>query len=209
MFSIKLFDFFALNIFFRLEANNLKNSPDPVLITLVQQGNQLAFKQLYHNYWDKLYAYSFNILNDTWLTEDVLHEVFTQIWVKREDLEILNLKSYLFNAVRNRALLKIRNDKFTILDDLIINKLEFSPEIEQQFDKNDTVLAIEHAAKKLPARCRAIFYMSKFHNYSSAEIANHFNISQRTVENQISLALKHLRKELGTALFVAVFCNLV
>ena len=139
MFSIKLFDFFALNIFFRLEANNLKNSPDPVLITLVQQGNQLAFKQLYHNYWDKLYAYSFNILNDTWLTEDVLHEVFTQIWVKREDLEIQNLKSYLFNAVRNRALLKIRNDKFTILDDLIINKLEFSPEIEQQFDKNDTV----------------------------------------------------------------------
>lgn len=174
----------------------------------MKQGNQLAFKQLYHAYWDKLYAYSYNILNDTFLAEDVLHEVFTQIWTKREQLEIQNLKSYLFNAVRNWALLKIRDDKFTALDETIISKLDFDPEIEQQFDRTDTVLAIENAAKSLPARCRAIFYMSKFQNYSSAEIAVHFNISQRTVENQISLAIKHLRKELGTAWLFMVFTNL-
>ncbi|UAB83239.1 RNA polymerase sigma-70 factor [Zunongwangia sp. SCSIO 43204] len=180
-------------------------STDPTLFSLVKQGNQIAFKQVYDKYWDRLYMYCFKILNDTWLVEDVLHEVFTQIWIRKEELEITNLKSYLFNAVRNRALLKIRDDKFTKLDEAILGKLELIPEIELEFDKNDTILAINRASKELPDRCRDIFYMNKIQHYSSAEIAKHFNISQRTVENQISLALKHLRKELGTTLIILLF----
>ena len=188
-----------------MEAEKLNISTDPTLFSLVKQGNQIAFKQVYDKYWDRLYMYCFKILNDTWLAEDVLHEVFTQIWIRKEELEITNLKSYLFNAVRNRALLKIRDDKFTKLDEAIVSKLELIPEIEQEFDKNDTILAINRASKELPDRCRDIFYMSKIQHYSSAEIAKHFNISQRTVENQISLALKHLRKELGTTLIILLF----
>ncbi|WP_276166393.1 RNA polymerase sigma factor [Zobellia alginiliquefaciens] len=185
-----------------MNTDNIKDLSEAHLLILIGKGNQLAFRQVYHKYWEGLYAYVHNILNDAWLTEDVLHEVFTQIWIRREKLEITNLKGYLYNGVRNRALLKIRDDKFSALDEFIVDKLRLEPEIEQEFNKTATVLAIETAAKKLPARCRAIFYMSKFQDYSSAEIANHFNISQRTVENQISLALKHLRKELGTALFL-------
>ncbi|SFC69072.1 RNA polymerase sigma-70 factor, ECF subfamily [Zunongwangia mangrovi] len=188
-----------------MEAEKLNISTDPTLFSLVKQGNQIAFKQVYDKYWDRLYMYCFKILNDTWLVEDVLHEVFTQIWIRKEELEITNLKSYLFNAVRNRALLKIRDDKFTKLDEAIVGKLELIPEIEQEFDKNDTILAINRASKELPDRCRDIFYMNKIQHYSSAEIAKHFNISQRTVENQISLALKHLRKELGTTLIILLF----
>ena len=188
-----------------MEAEKLNTPADPTLFSLVKQGNQIAFKQVYDKYWDRLYIYCYKILNDTWLVEDVLHEVFTQIWIRKEELEITNLKSYLFNAVRNRALLKIRDDKFTKLDEAILGKLELIPEIEQEFDKNDTILAINRASKELPDRCRDIFYMNKIQHYSSAEIAKHFNISQRTVENQISLALKHLRKELGTTLIVLLF----
>ncbi|MFC6857989.1 RNA polymerase sigma factor [Zunongwangia atlantica] len=199
------FNFFVAVICLQLEAKKLNESSDTILIALVSKGNQLAFEQVYHNYWDKLYVYTNNILNDTWLTEDVLHEVFTQIWIRREELEIRNLKSYLYNSVRNRALLKLRDNKFTKLDELIVNRLNLSPEIEQEFDKNDTIMAIEKATSELPERCRAIFYMSKFQHYSSAEIANHFNISQRTVENQVSLALKHLRSELGASLFISLF----
>ena len=172
------------------------------------QDNQFAFNQIYSKYWEHLYGYTFNILNDKGLVEDVLHDVFIQIWVKRSSIAVTNLKAYLFNAARNTALTKIRDDKFTVLDEVIISKLDFSPEVEQQFDKTDTALAIEEATRKLPARCRAIFYMSKFYNYTPEEIAYHFNISQRTVNNQISLALKHLRKELGTALFLALFFSL-
>ncbi|MEO1010427.1 MAG: RNA polymerase sigma-70 factor [Bacteroidota bacterium] len=186
---------------------NLQELPDDQLFALVKAGNQLAFKQIYHKYWEGLYIYAHNILNDKWLSEDVLHEVFTNVWTNREKTEIHNLKSYLFNAVRNRALLKIRAHKFTELDEKIVSNLKLPPQIEQQFDHNDLKHTIDVAAKELPPRCRAIFYMSKFHNYSTAEIANHFNISQRTVENQISLALRHLRGQLGNVPCILVFLS--
>lgn len=170
----------------------------------MSEGNQLAFRQIYLRYWERLYTFVRNILNDDGLTEDVLHEVFTNIWAKRDQTKIQNLKSYLFNAVRNHSLNTIRNDRFTEFDEFIVGQLVMPAGVEQELDKVDTVSAIERAAKKLPARCRAIFYMSKFQHYSTTEIATHFNISHRTVENQISLALKHLRTELGTTMFIMI-----
>lgn len=171
----------------------------------MKEGGQMAFHQIYHKYWEGLYAYTHNILNDQGLTEDVLHEVFTNLWARREGVEINHLKSYLYNAVRNRALTKIREHKFTAFDEQVIQQLKLTPEIEQQFDRNDAMLVIEQAAEKLPARCKDIFYMNKFQHYSTAEIAQHYNISPRTVENQLSLALKHLRAELGTSLLLALW----
>lgn len=185
--------------------SSFKDMSDLNLWSYTKEGNQMAFQQIYHRYWEGLYKYTHNILNDKWLSEDVLHEVFTNIWRKREKSQINNLKSYLFNAVRNRALLKIRDDKFTKLDEHIICKLNLTPEIELQFDCVEVMQAIEKAAQSLPPRCRDIFYMSRFQHYSTAEIARHFNISTRTVENQLSLALKHLRAKLGNALFMALF----
>ncbi|GLB50300.1 RNA polymerase sigma-70 factor [Neptunitalea lumnitzerae] len=183
----------------------LNELDDTSIIQLTKQGNQLAFNQVYYRYWEGLYAYALNILKDNWLVEDVLHEVFTNIWLKRENLEITNLKSYLFTAVRNRSLLKLRATKLTELDEKIIEKLKHSSEVELDHDYKELIEAINTSAKKLPQRCRDIFYMNKFQHYSSSEIAVYFNISQRTVENQISLALKHLRNELGTTFSILLF----
>lgn len=183
---------------------HLKNSSDATLLRMLGKGNSLAFQQVYLNYWESLYAYAVNILNDRALAEDVLHEVFMQVWAKRATLKVENLKPYLFNAVRNKALTKIRDDKFTTLDEALISRLDLIPEVERAFDRIDTTRAIQEAAQKLPARCRTIFYMNKFQEYSVEEIAVHFNISTRTVHNQLSLALKHLREELGAAVFLAL-----
>ncbi len=188
-----------------MKISDLNKSSENHLLNLIKDGNQLAFRQVYDMYWDRLYIYTYNILNDQWLTEDVLHEVFTNIWIRRKKAEIKNLKSYLFNSVRNRALIKIRDDKFTELDEYIIEKLSISPEIEKQFDSNELKRTIENAIKDLPSRCKTIFQMSKFQDYSNSEIASHFNISNRTVENQISLALKHLRNKLGNFMFFLFF----
>ncbi|MEM8927266.1 MAG: RNA polymerase sigma-70 factor [Bacteroidota bacterium] len=187
-----------------MNPSDYQDNNDVRLLSLMSEGNQLAFRQIYLRYWEKLYPYARNILNDDGLTEDVLHEVFTNIWAKRSETKIENLKSYLFNAVRNRSLVTIRNDRFTEFDEFLIGELVLPAEVEQEFDKVDTVSAIERAAKGLPSRCRTIFYMNKFQHYSTNEIAAHFNISHRTVENQISLAIKHLRAELGTTMFIVM-----
>lgn len=161
----------------------------------------MAFNQVYERYWKRLYAYAFNILRDKGLTQDALHEVFTSIWIKKNSLEVNNLKSYLFNAVRNSAISTLRKERFTELHETIIENLTNPSEAEQNLDYNDLKSKINKAVEDLPAICRTVFYLSRFHNYSISEIATQLNISKRTVENNLTIALKHLRSNLGTLSF--------
>ena len=176
---------------------DFNNLSDDRLLVLIKEGSQLAFHQVYHRYWEGLYASAINILKDKSLAEDVLHEVFVAIWTKREVLSIHNLRAYLFQAVRNNSLLKIRNKKFVELHKDLIAGLSVVPDAEQNLAYGDLRSRVERASKSLPKRCRTIFFMSRYEEYSIEEIATHFNVSRRTVENQIHIALKHVRNALG------------
>lgn len=156
----------------------------------------MAFNQMYNRYWKRLLAYSLNVVNDEALAEDILHDVFTGLWLKRKTLNISNLETYLFVSIRNKAISLFRRIQFTELDGHIIENLSLNPKIDEEINLGDLKSNIEQAANGLPNRCKAIFYMSRYHDYSNAEIASYFNISHRTVENQLSLALRHLRKTL-------------
>lgn len=105
----------------------LGNLSDDHLFLLIKDGDQLAFRQLYHRYWERLYSAAVNMLKDKGQTEDVLHEVFVKIWTKRHHIEVKNVKGYLFRAVRNQALLKIRNERFIQLHEETILQLSLSP----------------------------------------------------------------------------------
>ncbi|MEM9142081.1 MAG: RNA polymerase sigma-70 factor [Bacteroidota bacterium] len=181
------------------------NLPDEELLSEVKVGNELAFKQLYYKYWEGLYSATLNVLDDKGHTEDVLHEVFTTIWTRRKTLKITHLKSYLYAAVRNKAFKKIKNSHFLEFHEQILSEMASPAKIELEYDERDLYLRVEKYVQELPARCRAIFYMSRYQNYSNTEIATHFNISQRTVENQLYLATKHLRGKLGEALPLVLF----
>ena len=182
-----------------------KELSDDQLLSRLKASNHMAFQYIYNKYWERLYGNVYNVLSDKGLTEDVLHEVFSDIWIRRDSLEIRNLNAYLYKSVRNNALLKIRNKKFVDFNEAMVEALVLKPEIELELDSRELKLTIEYELKKLPARCRAIFFMSRYQDYSIAEIAVHFNISTRTVENQIYLALKHLRKNLDLAIFLLLF----
>ena len=167
------------------------------LLSFLKEGNQLAFNQIYYRYWEKLYAYTYNILNEKELAEDAIHEVFTWLWFNREKLQITHLKSYLFMAVRNKAINMLDKAKFSAYDEHIMEELFLTTEGEDNLSYQDLKKTIQIAANDLPERCRDIFYKSRFEHLSNKEIAAHYNISNRTVENQLSTALKHLRKALA------------
>ncbi|WP_420603086.1 RNA polymerase sigma factor [Flagellimonas sp.] len=184
---------------------NFGDLSDKNLLSLIKEGNQMAFRQLYHRHWEGLYSCTINVLKDKGQTEDVLHEVFVNIWTKRDKLDIQNVKGYLFRAVRNQALMKIRNERFIDLHEETIRQLSLSPKAEQNLAESDLKFKIGQAAKSLPARCKAIFFMSRYQEYSINEIAQHFNISHRTVENQLHIALKHIRSTLGNVISLLLF----
>lgn len=198
---------FLINNFFedKLGSHNLKEITDKQLLSLIKEGNQLAFDQMYNRYWKRLFVYTYNILNDEGYAEDTLQEVFIKIWVKKNELDIQNLKSYLFNAVRNNAISKIRKEKLSVAQEGIIDNLVVPSQIEQNLNRDDLKKTIEKAVINLPTRCKAIFYMSRYQNYTIQEIASHFKISHRTVENQLHLALKHIRKVINTAISIISF----
>jgi len=185
--------------------NNFDTFSDEKLVTLMKSGNQVAFNQLYNRYWKVLFSKTINILKDKSLSEDVLQDVFTSIWLRRELLEINDIKSYLFAAARNNALLKIRNEKFVELNADTIAGLTLIPEAEISSNENDLLLNIENEIQKLPKRCQTIFYLSRFEHYSIVEIAALLKISHRSVENQLHLALKHLRKNFAMSRFLSIF----
>ncbi len=170
---------------------------DSQIFSLIKEGNQLAFNHVYNKYWKKLFVYANNILNKEELAEDALHEVFTKVWTSRKTLKVSNLQSYLFVSVRNYSITMLSKVRFTEFDEQIIENLALAPEGESNLYCQDLVAEIEEAAKELPARCWEIFFMSRFKGYSNAEIAQHFQISNRTVENQLSIALKHIRSTLS------------
>lgn len=176
---------------------HLNTLSDGQLISLIRKGNQLAFSQLYERYWKKLYIYAYNILNNKELSEDVLHEVFTNVWLNKKTLEIFNIQGYLLISVRNRAISTLNKVRtFTELDKKIVASLKIPPEVDSRLNYQDLKESIYQATQDLQDRCREIFFMSRYEGYSNKEIAHHFKISQRTVENQLSIALKHIRSYL-------------
>lgn len=132
--------------------------------------------------------------------EEIALDIFTNIWEKRETLHIqLTFKAYLFQAARNRSLNYLRdNERIVYSDDYSV--------FEQS--QNDTTIEfvelqrlIEEAIFSLPEKCREVFLKSREDNLSNKEIADQLNISVKTVEAQMSRALKSIRKYLGDAYY--------
>ena len=188
---------------------NLNKLTDDQLVELLHAGNLMAFNEIYSRYWKKLYAYAHNILCDDTLVEDGLQEVFTNVWVKRSESEIENLKAYLFQSVKNNAITKLRKARFTSFQEQIIENLSSTLRADVHLVNEDLHNAIDLAVNSLPERRRKIFCMSRFEHLSIKEIAEKLNISHRTVENQLSLAMKQIKVSLNDELHLILVTALI
>jgi len=133
-----------------------------------------------------------------------LQEVFVSLWQRRERVEILSLKAYLFQAVRFAVLKSIRQQK---TDQLFYTRLaavtsEIVLENPMLFKEQQHLIA--QVIDQLPEDCRAIFLMSREENLTYKQIAGKLEISEKTVEKKMSIALKAIRSGLNLELCLAV-----
>jgi RNA polymerase sigma-70 factor (ECF subfamily) len=179
--------------------DNLKRmAPDLNSLSLSKQED---FEHLFAEWHDGLYHYACSLLKDSVAAEEVVQSVFCALWEKRERLKVnTSVKAYLFGSVYHgcvnwmRDMDSTRAFSFQVLrshgEDMAshaANQVEFG-ELEQR---------LQQAMNELPDRCRAIFLLSRFSEMSYRDIALELNISVKTVEAQMSKALKHLRKRLA------------
>ena len=138
------------------------------------------------------------------MAEDIIQDVFLDIWSHSEISEELPSRSYLFMAVRNKCLNSLIREQVkknyiqsTELDNRILG-LDYYDSFEKQIIDKEDMQYIYDEIEKLPEKCRIIFKMAYFEEKKNAEIAEILNISIRTVEHQLYLGLKTLRNRLTT-----------
>jgi RNA polymerase sigma-70 factor, ECF subfamily len=170
---------------------------DKSQIRLLKQGSENAFTYLYKQHWEQVYNFSRLYLNDRSTAEEVVQDVFVKLWESREFIhEDENFDGLLFIITRNLVFNRNRDEvnqdfyKMTILSAME----ESSNSVEEEIEANDLRKYIDHLIEELPPKRREIFNLSRREHKSYKEIALMMNISEKTVENQISEALKFLKK---------------
>jgi len=169
-----------------------KNSPDDILLEGIREDSELAFKALFDKYYRSICYASAKIYNDPHKSKDFAQEVFLDVWKKRKTIKIhSSLGAFLRRAVVNKTIDYIRSQRFDFDDspDLGDKQIQQSNSLEYSELKD----LIHQTADQLPDRCRLVFMMSRFEEMSHKEIAKKLEISEKTVENQITKALKLLR----------------
>jgi RNA polymerase sigma-70 factor (family 1) len=189
---------------------------DTELWEAIKLDDKKAFNMLFERYWSVMYTSAYNHLRDTELSANAVHDVFVNIWEKRGIFEITSVKNYLTSSARYHVYKSLKERKRSTVMYVDHYNEEVTTPDENSAENKLTRLDVENAVGehllKLPKRCREIFLLSRMQHMSNDEIAIQLGISKRTVENQITHALKYLRMHLDkiaillTAVaFVSVF----
>ncbi len=178
--------------------SNYTKFEDHELLALIKCNNESAFTEIYNRYWEDLYRSAFHFLKDRDACMDVLQEVFIWIWNHRTQLQVTSLKSYLYGAVKYKIANCIRDgktrDNLYSLANNIIPEISF---VDSSLEVAELKSIIEQFTEGLPDRCKEVFHLSRSQYLNNKEIASKLNISEKTVENQLTIALKRLRLKLG------------
>ncbi len=156
----------------------------------------VAFEQLFRKFRPGLVAFATSIIGRSNDAEELVHDVFIAIWNRESnDLDPNGIKSYLFTSVKNRCLNFIKKSKLDVTD---IN--DESPVFDANVNAHTSMVAKESEKRihllidQLPKKCKQVFLMSRMYELSYKEIAEILEITPKTVENQISIALKFLKE---------------
>jgi RNA polymerase sigma-70 factor (ECF subfamily) len=167
---------------------------ETLILDQIRKGNQDAFRIMFDEYFTYLSGVARSMLgSDTEGCEEVVQQAFIQFWNKRTSVKIeTNLKGYLKRMVINYSLKQLKARKTTELpeDHTTANF------VEESIMADDLYSSYKNALQHLPEKCRETFVLSRSHGKNYKEIAEEMNVSVKTVENQMSKALKILRIQL-------------
>jgi RNA polymerase sigma-19 factor, ECF subfamily len=160
-------------------------------------------ENLFRHHFEPLCRLAMKYIGDFDNAKDIVHEVFIAFWQKFDTLPgDTNYKSYLFTAVKNKSFNYLRDQKKHLK---IVEAETFAaPEPEESVEKEELEREIEFALNLLPDRCREVFELSRFEGMKYGQIAEQLNISVKTVEGQMSKALRLLRNHLREFLVVVI-----
>ncbi|MCC5904930.1 MAG: RNA polymerase sigma-70 factor [Balneolaceae bacterium] len=171
-----------------------------------EEGDRKAFESLFRAYYKRLHGFAYSYTGQAEAAEDVVQSVFLRIWSNRESWDPPGtVKQYLFAAIRNEALNKLRHQKVADdAEDEVIHSFRELQDDEEPFIIKQESRDVEELRKKiqagidqLPPKCRQIFLLNRRSGLTYIEIADYLGVSINTVNTQMGRALKSLRETLS------------
>tara|TARA_Y100000385_G_scaffold287159_1_gene350744 strand:- start:4172 stop:4663 length:492 start_codon:yes stop_codon:yes gene_type:complete len=158
--------------------------------------SNIQFEKLYKRFQPSLINYAYYLTRSSEDSVELVNDVFLSVWNKRNRLKLdSNLKTYLYTAVKNRSINHIKKNKLVIVFDEQIDTLS-DFEADHSLLEKEQLIIIQQIMNDLPSKCKQVFAMSRIDQLSNKEIASFLDISIKTVEAQITKALKIFRKKL-------------
>lgn len=171
---------------------------DEQLIDFLKKDDKKAFEEIYHRYWYKLFGVAYHETGTKEEAEELVHDLFESLWLKREQLNIRFLSAYLVVSIKhlttNYIKSQITNRKFQ--EYIIFHEIRQSFSTEEIVHFADLSKAVDEVLKKLPEKTCEVFKMSRFENQSVKDIAQRLALSEKAVEYHITKSLKVLRENL-------------
>jgi RNA polymerase sigma-70 factor (ECF subfamily) len=177
--------------------------PEEQLLSHIKEGDKTAFEALYTRFWRPLYIYACKLVSEQ-EAEDMVQEIFTSLWTKRQELAITSsVANYLYTAVRYRIFdhfdhKKVRRDHYIASLQNFID--QGSCITDEQVRERELQKIIDTEIRQLPAKMRQVFELSRQSFLSQREIAEQLNISEKTVKKQIGNSIKVLRQRVMSLL---------
>lgn len=170
------------------------------LMQRLSAGNEDAFGELFGRYYPRVCAFVSCIVKEESTAEDIAQDIFLKIWERRDIFQgrVASFNGYVYRMARNAALNAIR--RMTNIDwEQYIQIEETLPDesFEKEYYSREKELFIRLVVCRMPEQRRRVFEMSRYAGMDNQAIADELNISKRTVENHLTLALKKLREALG------------
>ena len=160
-----------------------------------------AFEQFYRQYFIRLFRFCYAVVHEKGVAEEIANDVFLSLWKRRSDLgAIENLEVYLYISAKNHCLNHLRRHRRMIaidIDDLCEDALQFQPDPESLLIRSETTQQVVAAIAKLPPKCKLIFKLVRQDGLKYKDVARLLDISVKTVEAQLAIAVKKIGKALG------------
>lgn len=172
-----------------------------LLAIKIKDSDEEAFNQLFQILWQPLFIFAQSIIMNEEKAKDIVQESWINYWDKRSEIDIVNIRAFLYQTVRFKIYKELRDNKFNSVQLEVISNLSQSPEIVLEHNLQHKYFDLNRALSKLSPRCKEIFDLKVNFDFNNEEISNKLNISKRTVDNQLSLA----RKAIESVLFFIIY----
>ncbi|MNJ98309.1 ECF RNA polymerase sigma factor SigK [compost metagenome] len=188
---------------------NDNKAGDKLLLLQMQEGSSSAFDALYDKYWEDVYAAAYKRLRDAAYAKDITQDIFLQLWLRRTEIDIENLGSYLFTSVRNNVFKWLdKEQRYTPISELLLQLETAKDQSDGLLLKKELMERYEVIINALTPGQKEIFKLRYHDDLSTNEIADRLNISRKTVQNQLRKSVVQLRSSLGSVAFLLVLLHI-